>query len=68
MTKKIDLALPWRRDGRTLINSLGIPVMVALDYTSIRSSDEKGVTYNTSEDHGVLVAKIIMASMNGGDQ
>ena len=58
------LNLPWRRDGRTIFDSLGVPVAVTLDYTSVRQINEDGKTYNTSEYAGPIRADAICDALN----
>jgi hypothetical protein len=58
------LNLPWRIEGRTILDSLGIPVAVTLDYTSVRARYDDGVAYNTSEYAGPLRAEAICRAIN----
>lgn len=60
--------LPWSFDGRTIRDSEGIPVAVALTYTSVRSVDEDGsIAYNTSENAGAIRVQMIVDAINAGD-
>jgi hypothetical protein len=60
------LNLPWRvaENGRTIYDSAGIPIAVTLDYTSVRSRDADGTTYNTSEYAGPIRAEAICRAIN----
>lgn len=63
------LNLPWSFDGRTIRDSAGIPVAVALGYTSIRKVDDDGsITYNTSEYAGGIRVQAIVDAMNAMEQ
>jgi hypothetical protein len=59
------LNLPWRFDGRTIVDSAGIPVAVTLDYTSVRAQHDDGTSYNTSEYAGIIRAEAICQAVNG---
>lgn len=61
--------LPWTFDGRTIRDCTGVPVAVALNYTSVRSVDEEdgSVTYNTSENAGAIRVQMIIDAINAGD-
>lgn len=60
--------LPWSFDGRTIRDCEGVPVAVALSYTSVRSVDEDGaVTYNTSENAGHIRVQMIVDAINAGE-
>ena len=57
--------LPWTFDGRTVFDSEGIPVAVALAYTSIIKVDEDGSkTYNTSEHAAQIRVQAIVDAIN----
>lgn len=58
------LNLPWRVEGRTIYDSIGVPVAVTLDYTSVRKVHADGKTFNTSEYAGPLRADAICHAMN----
>ncbi len=57
--------LPWRVEGQTILDRTGVPVAVALGYTSIARKDTDGTVYNTSEYAGPIRADAICAAMNG---
>lgn len=60
--------LPWTFDGRTIKDSEGIPVAVALEYTSVQSVDDEGfTTYNTSEAAGRIRTQMIVDAINAGE-
>jgi hypothetical protein len=60
--------LPWSFDGRTIRDSEGIPVAVALNYTSVREVDPEdgSVTYNASEYAGPIRCQMIVDAVNKG--
>lgn len=56
--------LPWHFDGRTIYDCNGVPVAVALSYTSFLRQDTDGNVFNTSDYAGEIRAEAICSAVN----
>ena len=57
--------LPWHFRQGTVYDNAGVPVAVALPYTSVNSVDENGnKTFNTSESAQAIRVQMIVDAIN----